>query len=65
MTTARLGGTSVKRPGFWTTEREIEFLRGVSLNLKRKYLKTMHKRDRWGDIDPLEVYFWLRKEVNP
>ena len=65
MNKSRLGGTSVKRPGFWTTDREKQFLEGLSLNLKREYLRTMHTRDRWGDIDPLEVYFWLRGEVNP
>lgn len=53
-----------KAEGFWNTGREIKWLDSLgNMDLLRKYLNTMHKRSRWGGIDPFEVEDWLRKKL--
>ena len=65
-------------PETWTTQREIEWLKGLGAyqmlghgpgilrdqrTLLHKYLNSMHLRYKWGAIDPLEVECWIRRRL--
>jgi len=48
--------------GEWTTHREIKYLEKLPLNLLKEYLKSMHKRTDWGQIDAGEIFKFLQRQ---